>query len=289
MFSDPRFPPFDGLSFSLVPGESRAPYRRLLSASSVANARRCYYEHARALEAAERRHGVPAGVVAAIVYVESACGRNTGSSRILPLFFDGNAPALLVAVTLADTPRSRLGALLFELPIDGITEVLRSARAGESFESYAIDHRGRMVSDSRFKQQLTAAGLLPANAPSTVLRVEVRDPGGDLTAGFEPDQPRVGGVALDLYSLVFGVVPHLEAGRARRGENPPGRGDRVGGCRAAHEQAREQLEEHQRLTVGAHRAERVARRAVGARHERGAERVRWPPARAVFGRVSVAE
>jgi membrane-bound lytic murein transglycosylase B len=84
VFSDPRFPPFDGLSFSLVPGESRAPYRKLLSASSVASARRCYYENHRALRAAERRHGVPAGVVAAIVHVESACGRNTGSSRILP-------------------------------------------------------------------------------------------------------------------------------------------------------------------------------------------------------------
>jgi len=83
-FSDPRFPPFDGLSFSLVPGESRAPYRRLLSASSVASARRCYLENERALRAAEARHGVPAGVVAAIVHVESACGRNTGSSRILP-------------------------------------------------------------------------------------------------------------------------------------------------------------------------------------------------------------
>jgi membrane-bound lytic murein transglycosylase B len=84
VFSDPRFPPFDGLSFSLVPGESRAPYRQLLSASSVARARSCYHEHERALRAAERRHGVPAGVVAAIVHVESACGRNTGRSRILP-------------------------------------------------------------------------------------------------------------------------------------------------------------------------------------------------------------
>jgi len=83
-FSDPRFPAFDGLSFSLVPGESRAPYRKLLSPSSVASARRCYAEHARALRAAEQRHGVPASVVAAIVHVESACGRNTGSSRILP-------------------------------------------------------------------------------------------------------------------------------------------------------------------------------------------------------------
>lgn len=83
-FSDPRFPAFDGLSFSLVPGESRAPYRQLLSASSVARARRCYADHARALQAAEKRHGVPASIVASIVHVESACGRNTGNSRILP-------------------------------------------------------------------------------------------------------------------------------------------------------------------------------------------------------------
>jgi eukaryotic-like serine/threonine-protein kinase len=113
-----------------------------------------------------------------------------GHARVLPLFLDAGVPALLVAAVLTDAPLARLGTLLFELPIDGISRVLRSARAGESFETYAIDSAGRMVSDSRFKPQLVAAGLLPEGAPNTVMRVDVRDPGGDLTDGFHAETAR---------------------------------------------------------------------------------------------------
>jgi len=82
-FRDPRMPPFDGLEFGLVPGEPRSLYRRFLGAQSVAAARRCRAEHADALQAAERAHGVPANVVAAVLYVETGCGRNTGRSQTL--------------------------------------------------------------------------------------------------------------------------------------------------------------------------------------------------------------
>ena len=113
-----------------------------------------------------------------------------GYARVLPLLRDAGRPALFVVATLADAPVTPLGSLLFELPLDGISRVLLSARAGESFETYAIDGEGRMVSESRFKPQLVAAGLLPSGAPSTVLRIEVRDPGGDLTDGFQAETAR---------------------------------------------------------------------------------------------------
>lgn len=83
VFADPRMPPFTGLSFSLHPRESRRLYRRFLKPVSVAEARRCRARNASALEAAERNQGVPASVVAAILHVESSCGRNAGSSPIL--------------------------------------------------------------------------------------------------------------------------------------------------------------------------------------------------------------
>jgi len=83
-FSDPRVAPFAGLEFSAnPPRESRALYRRFLRPSSIAAARRCRLRYAEAFEAAERAHGVSANVLAAILYVESGCGRNTGSSLIL--------------------------------------------------------------------------------------------------------------------------------------------------------------------------------------------------------------
>jgi membrane-bound lytic murein transglycosylase B len=83
VFTDPRMPAFDGLLFNPYPREPKARYRHFLETASIARARSCHAQNAQALAAAERAHGVPAGVVAAILHVETACGRNTGSSVIL--------------------------------------------------------------------------------------------------------------------------------------------------------------------------------------------------------------
>jgi membrane-bound lytic murein transglycosylase B len=82
VFADRRVPPFDGLGFSLSPRESHARYRWFLRPASVALARACRRRHAEAFEAAEREYGVPASTLAALLHVETACGRNTGSSLV---------------------------------------------------------------------------------------------------------------------------------------------------------------------------------------------------------------
>ena len=83
-FADPRVPAFDGLFFSLEPRESKALYREVLTRRSVLLARECREENARALEAAEQAHRVSADIITAILHVETRCGRNTGSSLVLP-------------------------------------------------------------------------------------------------------------------------------------------------------------------------------------------------------------
>jgi len=83
-FADPRVPAFEGLFFSLEPRESKALYRQVLTRKSVLLARECREENAKALEAAEQAHGVSADVITAILHVETRCGRNTGSSLVLP-------------------------------------------------------------------------------------------------------------------------------------------------------------------------------------------------------------
>ena len=83
LFADPRMPAFTGLDFSLGAHESRALYRPLLKPRSSAAARRCRAEFASSFDAAERRTGVPASVIAAILHVETACGRHTGSTPIV--------------------------------------------------------------------------------------------------------------------------------------------------------------------------------------------------------------
>jgi membrane-bound lytic murein transglycosylase B len=82
-FADRRVPAFQGLTFGLQPREPYSMYRHFLRADSVARAQRCAAAHALGLADAERVHGVDAPVVAAILHVESACGRNTGRSLVL--------------------------------------------------------------------------------------------------------------------------------------------------------------------------------------------------------------
>jgi membrane-bound lytic murein transglycosylase B len=82
-FADPRMPSFDGLLFRVDPREPRSMYREVLRERSVADARECRAEHAEAFSAAERAYGVSADVVAAILHVETRCGRNTGASGVL--------------------------------------------------------------------------------------------------------------------------------------------------------------------------------------------------------------
>src|SRR5690242_523062 len=76
-------PPFDGLEFSVGARESPALYRKLLKPRSIAAARRCRAEFAPSFADAERTTGVPASVIAAILHVETGCGRNTGSTPIV--------------------------------------------------------------------------------------------------------------------------------------------------------------------------------------------------------------
>ncbi len=83
-FSDSRMPAFDGLSFSpYPPREAGRMYRDFLGDFGTQQARDCRAEWSSVLERAERRFGVPASVCAAILTVETRCGRNTGRSVVL--------------------------------------------------------------------------------------------------------------------------------------------------------------------------------------------------------------
>jgi sigma-B regulation protein RsbU (phosphoserine phosphatase) len=69
------------------------------------------------------------------------------------------------------------------------SNILQRGRIGESGETYAFNHSGQLVSESRFDADLLRIGLLEPDEKS-VLRIEVRNPGGNLLTGYEPDQLR---------------------------------------------------------------------------------------------------
>jgi hypothetical protein len=86
-------------------------------------------------------------------------------------------------------PTGEVIAILgFTLPAEDFSNVLRIARTGESGETYAFDADGLMLSHSRFEEDLVELGLLEPGQQS-ILRVQIRDPGGDLTQGFVPTLP----------------------------------------------------------------------------------------------------
>jgi membrane-bound lytic murein transglycosylase B len=83
-FSDPRMPAFSGLSFSPhPPREGKTMYRNFLGDLGTSTARRCRSSWGDSFERAQRRFGVDANVCAAIITVETQCGRNTGRSVVL--------------------------------------------------------------------------------------------------------------------------------------------------------------------------------------------------------------
>jgi eukaryotic-like serine/threonine-protein kinase len=79
--------------------------------------------------------------------------------------------------------------LAFRVPIaEDFSRILTIARLGDTGETYAFDHEGRLLSESRFENHLRGVGLLAPGKKST-LNVEIRDPGGNLLEGHQPDRP----------------------------------------------------------------------------------------------------
>ena len=74
-------------------------------------------------------------------------------------------------------------------PQMGFTRINRLGRIGNTGETYAFDRDGRLLSESRFPDDLISAQLVQPGE-SAILSVEVRDPGTNLVTGQRSDVPR---------------------------------------------------------------------------------------------------
>ena len=101
-------------------------------------------------------------------------------------------PTMFAAAPVRDDDFRVVAALAFRIrPGRGFTDILQLGRIGESGETYAFDRNLRMVSDSRFDADLKLLGLVPQEGDaSSLLTVQIRDPGGDMTEGYRPDRLR---------------------------------------------------------------------------------------------------
>jgi hypothetical protein len=121
--------------------------------------------------------------------------RATGGAIFVPPFLAApGRPTMLIGASLSHEGPGSGPNLFLQIPLARFSRVLQAARVGDSGETYAFDRTGRLLSDSRFKGHLRAAGLLGPSDVSAAFRVSVRDPGVDLTSGdrsptLREDQP----------------------------------------------------------------------------------------------------
>ncbi len=99
-----------------------------------------------------------------------------------------NLPVMLVAAPVRDKTGTVQTALVFTInPDQDFSRILSVTLAGVSGDTYAFDGNGFLISASRIEDQLKAIGMI-ADTPeaSSILSVQIRDPGGDLTKGYTP-------------------------------------------------------------------------------------------------------
>jgi sigma-B regulation protein RsbU (phosphoserine phosphatase) len=98
-------------------------------------------------------------------------------------------PIMLIGSAIREESGVVRGALILLVdPHETFTRILQRGRLGETGESYAFDRDGRLISDSRFDDQLRDIGLI-SETDRSILNIRIRDPGGDLTRGFESEVP----------------------------------------------------------------------------------------------------
>lgn len=74
-------------------------------------------------------------------------------------------------------------------PLLDFSRLTQLGRISQSGETYAFDRYGKLLTQSRFDEELRRIGLL-GEGQDSVLTVSARDPGGNLIEGFSPSIPR---------------------------------------------------------------------------------------------------
>lgn len=100
-----------------------------------------------------------------------------------------NQPTMFASTPIYDKGEI-VGVFAFRLRPIEFTQILESARSGETGETYAFDAKGLMISDSRFNHQLRSKGLIPDHPDSrAILTVRLNVPGIKSTPKSVPEPP----------------------------------------------------------------------------------------------------
>lgn len=83
IYDNPKMPKFTSVYFSVTPKEPPSIYSGFSSPSRIKLAQRCLKSNYQHFAAAERHFKIPKQVIAAVLFVETQCGKITGRSQIL--------------------------------------------------------------------------------------------------------------------------------------------------------------------------------------------------------------
>jgi hypothetical protein len=102
-----------------------------------------------------------------------------------------DVPVILVGCPIFDDQKQVIGGLFATIESDQeFTRLLDLATPGKGYDTYAFGPQGQLLSASQYEPQLHALGMIDSGEKgSSVLQVEVRDPGVDLTAGYTSRLP----------------------------------------------------------------------------------------------------
>lgn len=99
-------------------------------------------------------------------------------------------PSIFVGAPILNNAEKVIAIFMFRLdPEEGFTNILKLGRIGKTGETYAFDSEGRLISHSRFDDQLNAFGLIPPTGRG-ILSIRLRDPGVNLVEDKKPALPR---------------------------------------------------------------------------------------------------
>ncbi len=92
-------------------------------------------------------------------------------------------PTMFVGAPVVDQSGETIAVFSFRIdPTEGFTNILQQGRIGKSGETYAFDQKARLISESRFDEQLRALGFL-RDGEQGILNIEIRNPSVDLDNG----------------------------------------------------------------------------------------------------------
>jgi signal transduction histidine kinase len=103
---------------------------------------------------------------------------------------DREFPIMVIAAPIRDRHRNVIAVLALDAdPRRDFTRAARLGRLETTGDTYAFDRNARLLTESRFEDELRRAGVIRSDA-SSVLNLEIRDPGVNLNNGATTSIPQ---------------------------------------------------------------------------------------------------